>query len=248
MHLTVKASLTRVGMDEPRDEPRRRRPNPTAVFETSLGTFRAEIFADRMPLTASNFLDLAQRGFYDGLHVHRVVPKMALVFGCPYSRDAFSPRAGQGFPPPGSRFATWTDGRPVARDGRGAIVDEFPMCPRLSNHAGTLAMCNLGERDSCGSQFFVNVAHNLFLDFFDDSSPAAHPVFGRLLDDGLDLAKKIAEEATVGPLDAPATPVEVVAVTVDDPDAPPPDPGDDPVRMGRQGPGAALRALLADDG
>ena len=136
----------------------------------------------------------------------------------------------------------------MARDGRGAIVDEFPMCPRLSNHAGTLAMCNLGERDSCGSQFFVNVAHNLFLDFFDDSSPAAHPVFGRLLDDGLDLAKKIAEEATVGPLDAPATPVEVVAVTVDDPDAPPPDPSDDPVRMGRQGPGAALRALLADDG
>ena len=37
-------------------------------------------------------------------------------------------------------------------------------------------------------------------------------------------------------------------MTVDDPDAPPPDPSDDPVRMGRQGPGAALRALLADDG
>ena len=102
------------------DEPRRRRPNPTAVFETSLGTFRAEIFADRMPLTASNFLDLAQRGFYDGLHVHRVVPKMALVFGCPYSRDAFSPRAGQGFPPPWGPDSTWGQTRRPrpARAGR----------------------------------------------------------------------------------------------------------------------------------
>ncbi|KAH8049676.1 peptidyl-prolyl cis-trans isomerase [Aureococcus anophagefferens] len=135
-------------MDEPKDEPRRRRPNPTAVFETSLGTFRAEIFADRMPLTASNFLDLAQRGFYDGLHVHRVVPKMALVFGCPYSRDAFSPGPARASAA-GSRFATWTDGRPWPRRP-GAIVDEFPMCPRLSNHAGTLAMCNLGERDAAG--------------------------------------------------------------------------------------------------
>lgn len=48
--------------------------NPHATFHTSMGTFVAEIFVDSMPLTASNFLDLARTGFYDGLHFHRVIP------------------------------------------------------------------------------------------------------------------------------------------------------------------------------
>lgn len=46
-------------------------PNPIALFDTSEGTFKAEIFVDKMPLTASNFLDLVKNGFYDGLHIHR---------------------------------------------------------------------------------------------------------------------------------------------------------------------------------
>ena len=48
--------------------------NPHATFHTSMGTFVAEVFVDSMPLTASNFLDLARTGFYDGLHFHRVIP------------------------------------------------------------------------------------------------------------------------------------------------------------------------------
>ncbi|NCG17885.1 MAG: peptidylprolyl isomerase, partial [Rhodobacterales bacterium] len=48
--------------------------NPTATFETSEGTFTAEIFLDSMPITAENFLSLAESGFYDGLHFHRVIP------------------------------------------------------------------------------------------------------------------------------------------------------------------------------
>ena len=47
--------------------------NPIAVFDTSMGTFEAELFMDRMPITASNFVDLANTGFYDGLHFHRVI-------------------------------------------------------------------------------------------------------------------------------------------------------------------------------
>ena len=47
--------------------------NPTATFETSMGTFSAEIYLDRVPRTASNFIDLAQSGFYNGLHFHRVI-------------------------------------------------------------------------------------------------------------------------------------------------------------------------------
>ena len=49
-------------------------PNPVATFNTSMGSFRAEIYLDRVPRTASNFIDLAQSGFYNGLHFHRVIP------------------------------------------------------------------------------------------------------------------------------------------------------------------------------
>jgi hypothetical protein len=47
--------------------------NPVAIFETTLGSIKCEIYLNEMPLTASNFIDLAQKGFYDGLHFHRVV-------------------------------------------------------------------------------------------------------------------------------------------------------------------------------
>ena len=74
-------------------------PNPIATFETSAGTFEAEIYLDTMPLTAQNFIDLANSQFYDGLHFHRVIQKFMLQFGCPFSSDAQSPKAGTGGPP-----------------------------------------------------------------------------------------------------------------------------------------------------
>ena len=52
-------------------------PNPIATFETSMGSFSAELYLDRVPRTASNFIDLAKSGFYDGLHFHRVIPGAA---------------------------------------------------------------------------------------------------------------------------------------------------------------------------
>ena len=68
--------------------------NPTATFETSLGTFTAEIYRDQMPGTAGNFIALAKQGFYDGLHFHRVIKDFMIQFGCEYSRDPNSPRCG----------------------------------------------------------------------------------------------------------------------------------------------------------
>jgi cyclophilin family peptidyl-prolyl cis-trans isomerase len=53
--------------------------NPIAVFDTSKGTFEAELYLDKMPITASNFIDLAETGFYDGLHFHRVIADFMLV-------------------------------------------------------------------------------------------------------------------------------------------------------------------------
>ena len=77
-------------------------PNPIATCETTMGTFKLEIFLDRVPITASNFIDLAQTGFYNGLHFHRVIPNFMAQFGCPYAKDPKSQRAGTGGPPDGT--------------------------------------------------------------------------------------------------------------------------------------------------
>ena len=104
--------------------------NPTATFETSLGTFTAEIFRDQMPITANNFIALAQRGFYDGLHFHRVIKDFMIQFGCEYSSDPASPRCGTG-------------GSPLGR-----VQDEHPASFKQSNEVGTLSMANTGRPDS----------------------------------------------------------------------------------------------------
>ena len=65
--------------------------NPTAIFETSLGTFKAEIFLAEMPITAGNFITLAKSGFYDGLHFHRVIKGFMIQFGCPYQQGPGEP-------------------------------------------------------------------------------------------------------------------------------------------------------------
>src|SRR5690242_8490277 len=75
--------------------------NPTAQFSTSLGDFTVELFADKMPITAGNFVKLANSGFYDGLHFHRVIDGFMVQFGCPHSKDPNSPRAGTGDSPLG---------------------------------------------------------------------------------------------------------------------------------------------------
>lgn len=168
--------------------------NPTAVFETSLGTIRAEIFEDKMPITAKNFLDLAASGFYDGQHFHRVIKGFMCQFGCPHSKDPNSQRAGTGGPP------------------HGTIPDEHPADAKLSNEPGTLSMANTGSPNSGGSQFFINTVHNSFLDWFTPGQ-SKHPVFGRVTE-GMDVVRKI-ESTPTGPGDRPVTPVKVSRITIE---------------------------------
>eukprot|EP00959_Pyramimonas_sp_CCMP1952_P468837 9493891-Pyramimonas_sp.AAC.1 len=54
--------------------PKRSSGNPIATFETTMGNIEAEIYLDRVPITASSFIDLCQSGFYEGVHFHRVIP------------------------------------------------------------------------------------------------------------------------------------------------------------------------------
>lgn len=166
--------------------------NPIATFETSLGTFQAEIFVDKMPITGGNFVRLAKEGFYDGLHFHRVIADFMCQFGCPHSRDPKSGRAGTGQSPYGS------------------IQDEHPADAKLSNEPGTLAMANSGAQ-SGSSQFFINLRHNAYLDFFTPGQ-SKHPVFGRVTT-GMDVVKKIGTTPT-GAGDRPVQPVQMIRITV----------------------------------
>ena len=167
--------------------------NPTATLETSLGNVEVELFTDKMPITAQNFIDLAKSGFYDGLHFHRVIDGFMIQFGCPHSRDPNSPRAGTGESPNGN------------------IQDEHPADAKLSNEPGTLSMANTGRPNSGGSQFFINTVHNAYLDWF-SPGPSKHPVFGKVVS-GMDVIKAI-ETTPTGAGDRPVTPVQMIKVTV----------------------------------
>ena len=167
--------------------------NPTALLETSLGNFEVELYTDKMPLTAGNFIKLAKAGFYDGLHFHRVINGFMLQFGCPHSKDPKSRRAGTGDGPDGT------------------IKDEHPANAKLSNEPGTLSMANTGAPNTGSCQFFVKTVHNTYLDGF---SPGAskHPVFGKVIK-GMDVVHAI-EKVKTDPDDRPVTPVQMKKVTV----------------------------------
>ena len=169
--------------------------NPTATLKTSLGDIEIELFVDKMPQTAGNFIKLAKDGFYDGLHFHRVINRFMLQFGCPHSKDPKSPRAGTGNAP------------------HGTIQDEHPADAKLSNEPGTLSMANTGRPNSGSSQFFVNTVHNAYLDWF-TPGPSKHPVFGKVVS-GMEVVKKI-ETTPTDASDRPTTPVQMISVTVHD--------------------------------
>jgi cyclophilin family peptidyl-prolyl cis-trans isomerase len=167
--------------------------NPTATCETSLGTFEVEMFVDKMPITAGNWLKLAESGFYDGLHFHRVIDNFMCQFGCPHSRDPNSPRAGTGDGPDG------------------CIQDEHPAEHKLSNEPGTISMANTGRPNSGSCQIFINTVHNAYLDYFTPGQ-SKHPVFGKVIS-GMDVVTKI-EKCPKGAGDRPNPPVQMIKITV----------------------------------
>ncbi|MCL2678690.1 MAG: peptidylprolyl isomerase [Dehalococcoidia bacterium] len=98
----------------------------TATFDTSLGSFKVELFASESPLTANNFVFLAKQKFYDGVVFHRIIKTFMIQGGDP---------EGTGRGGPGYRFA-----------------DELPV--KHPYDVGILAMANAGP-DTNGSQFFI---------------------------------------------------------------------------------------------
>jgi peptidyl-prolyl cis-trans isomerase B (cyclophilin B) len=97
-----------------------------ANFDTDRGPIRVELAADKAPLTVANFVNLAQRGFYDGLKFHRVINDFMVQGGCPL---------GTGTGGPGYRFEDETSNG-------------------LRHERGVLSMANAGPGTN-GSQFFI---------------------------------------------------------------------------------------------
>ena len=75
-----------------------------ATFNTSRGPIRLRLHADKTPVTVANFVNLAKRGFYDGLSFHRVIPDFMIQGGCPQ---------GTGTGGPGYRFEDETRAGPA---------------------------------------------------------------------------------------------------------------------------------------
>lgn len=145
--------------------------NPVAVLNTNKGTIEIELFEDMMPITAGNFKKLVQEGFYNGTKFHRVIDGFMIQGGDPITKTTEVLRYGTGGP-------------------GYAIPDEHIKHDLLTNTRGTISMANSGP-NSGGSQFFINLVDNSFLDFDKAPLESKHPVFGRVLS-GMDVVDAIA--------------------------------------------------------
>jgi peptidyl-prolyl cis-trans isomerase A (cyclophilin A) len=110
--------------------------NPTVTIETNHGTIEAELFEDVAPKTAGNFIELAKKGFYDGVVFHRIIDGFMIQGGDPTGTG----RGGPGY----------------------TIPDEFAR-GLAHTQAGTFSMANAGPNTG-GSQFFITLAATPWLD------------------------------------------------------------------------------------
>jgi peptidylprolyl isomerase len=166
--------------------------NPVARVETNVGTFELELFEDTMPITAGNFIKLAEEGFYDGIKFHRVIEGFMVQSGDPITKTEEYLRYGTGGP-------GYT------------IPDEHIAGEYLTNVRGTISMANSGP-ESGGSQFFINVADNTNLDFDKPPFSSKHPVFGRV-QKGMEVVDAIAVAET-NPNDLPLETIVMNKVTI----------------------------------
>ena len=158
---------------------------PVAAFETSMGDFEIELYAQECPETVWNFINLAEGrqetdkggNFYDGLTFHRIIKGFMIQGGCPL---------GTGTGGPGYQFA-----------------DEFD--PNSTHDGpGVLSMANAGPGTN-GSQFFITL----------DATPHLnnrHSVFGKVTK-GMDVVNKIGSVPT-GAMDKPLDPVTMNKVSI----------------------------------
>ena len=155
------------------------------VMETSMGNVEIELFADKAPVTVSNFLAYVDAGFYNGTVFHRVIPNFMIQGG--------------GFDEALNQKPTKAPIKNEAANG-------------LKNDRGTLSMARTSVVDSATTQFFMNVANNDFLNH--GTRDYGYAVFAKVIA-GMDVVDKIAAVKTGhrGPMgDVPVQTVSIKSI------------------------------------
>lgn len=111
--------------------------NRSALIKTEKGDITVVLYEDITPVTAGNFIDLAGKGFYNGLKFHRVEPNFVIQGGCP-------------------------QGTGMGGSGKNIPLEIHPEARH--DAAGALAMARSANPDSASSQFYITLAATPFLD------------------------------------------------------------------------------------
>lgn len=155
------------------------------ALQTNFGTIRIELDFEKAPLSAQNFQDYVEQGFYDGTLFHRVIDDFMIQ---------------------GGGFGSGLQGK----NGNAAIRNEADN--GLKNLTGTLAMARTSEPHSATSQFFINVADNGFLDHRNQTTNGwGYAVFGKVVE-GMEVVNKIKGCATTAMAGHRDVPVEEIVI------------------------------------
>jgi len=165
------------------EEPVAMTADTVAVIETKFGKIVLEFFQADAPKTSANFAKLAKEGFYDGTTFHRVIPGFMIQGGDPLSKTADRSRHGTG--------------------GPGYTV---PAEIKQKHARGTVATARLGDqvnprKESSGSQFFINVNDNSFLN-------GEYTVFGKVIK-----GMEVCDQIVAVPRDSRDNPLDKVEMT-----------------------------------
>jgi cyclophilin family peptidyl-prolyl cis-trans isomerase len=162
--------------------------NPQVLLKTNKGDITVELFQDKAPVSAKNFLSYVDDKFYDGTIFHRVI-KGFMVQGGGMTADMHEKSAKP----------------PIKNEAANG----------LKNKRGTLAMARTPDIDSATCQFFVNLVDNAFLDHQEgDPDKFGYAVFGKVVA-GMDVVDAIAAVPTGSKgmhRDVPREPVTIVSV------------------------------------
>lgn len=136
--------------------------NPIVILNTNKGEIKIEVFQSEAPITSGNFLDLVNRGFYNGLSFHRYEPGFVI----------------QGGDPKGNGTGGFID-----PDTKRERTIKLEVKPNLKHDVGMVAMARSNDPDSASCQFYITLAPAHFLDM-------KYAVFGKVVS-GLDVVQQL---------------------------------------------------------
>jgi peptidyl-prolyl cis-trans isomerase B (cyclophilin B) len=131
--------------------------DPIVSIETNKGVIKVEVFQKDAPITAENFLDLVNKGFYNGLSFHRYEPGFVIQGGCPN----------------GTGTGDYKD--PATGKKRTIQLEKKPNLKH--NEAGIVAMARSNDPNSASCQYYITLAPAGFLD-----NPPGYAVFGKVVE------------------------------------------------------------------